>query len=537
MRTKSRTGDLFASPLPKPRCVAVPALPVKPHLVAAGRESCVASQQLWIAIRLKDLALPLHSSEHLPVVVVDLAGAVASSVLACNRLATRRGIGVGLSLNAAMALAPELCVQPREPEQEKKRLQQLAELATAFTPSVCIESADEVLLEVRASQRLFGGLDGLLMKLRDQLSVHHYRSVVAVAPTPEAALWFARAGDEVRIVSLATLVGRLNELPFEVTRWPDTLQKTLQQLGLRKLGDLVRLPRSGVAKRFTPQILLQLDQAYGRAASVRRHYILPQRFKRHLDLESEIDRQDFIEPVLYQLLDELSLFLQSRVAGISVFVVVLHHRKSLTTRLILRRSQVAGAGAEWRRLLSEQLKKLVLPSPVVAVSLRSGVITPIVNQSESLPGVTPAVGEANSAHLLLDRLRNRLGTSAITGLGLCEEHRPEAASRVMPPSLPGRMSAPVVPSPKRLAVAPRPLWLFSQARPLLERQGQPWLPGGLVLENGPERIESGWWDGADMCRDYYVARMASGARVWIYRDLKLAAGVVANHWYWHGVYA
>ena len=35
---------------------------------------------------------------------------------------------------------------------------------------------------------------------------------------------------------------------------------------------------------------------------------------------------------------------------------------------------------------------------------------------------------------------------------------------------------------------------------------------------GPERIESGWWDGADVRRDYYVASDARGARLWIYRE-------------------
>jgi protein ImuB len=34
---------------------------------------------------------------------------------------------------------------------------------------------------------------------------------------------------------------------------------------------------------------------------------------------------------------------------------------------------------------------------------------------------------------------------------------------------------------------------------------------------GPERIESGWWDGADMRRDYYVIETASHQRAWAFR--------------------
>ena len=48
---------------------------------------------------------------------------------------------------------------------------------------------------------------------------------------------------------------------------------------------------------------------------------------------------------------------------------------------------------------------------------------------------------------------------------------------------------------------------------------------------GPERIESGWWDGGDVQRDYYIARRADGARLWIYRE---CGG--ARRWFLHGIF-
>ena len=33
---------------------------------------------------------------------------------------------------------------------------------------------------------------------------------------------------------------------------------------------------------------------------------------------------------------------------------------------------------------------------------------------------------------------------------------------------------------------------------------------------GPERIESGWWDGGDMRRDYYVVQTREGQRAWAF---------------------
>ena len=58
----------------------------------------------------------------------------------------------------------------------------------------------------------------------------------------------------------------------------------------------------------------------------------------------------------------------------------------------------------------------------------------------------------------------------------------------------------------------RPLWLLPAPQPLDERRGRPLHRGALELVAGPERIESGWWDGADVPRDYYVARDARGVQ-------------------------
>ena len=58
------------------------------------------------------------------------------------------------------------------------------------------------------------------------------------------------------------------------------------------------------------------------------------------------------------------------------------------------------------------------------------------------------------------------------------------------------------------------------------------LRGVLVLEAGPERIESGWWDGADVSRDYYLAHNPQGEKLWIYEDRR-----EPGTWYLHGVFA
>jgi len=57
------------------------------------------------------------------------------------------------------------------------------------------------------------------------------------------------------------------------------------------------------------------------------------------------------------------------------------------------------------------------------------------------------------------------------------------------------------------------------------------LPKPELLQ-GPERIESGWWDGKGVARDYYVARPPSqGIRLWVFQERQ------SKRWYVHGVFA
>jgi protein ImuB len=64
------------------------------------------------------------------------------------------------------------------------------------------------------------------------------------------------------------------------------------------------------------------------------------------------------------------------------------------------------------------------------------------------------------------------------------------------------------------------------------QEGVPSLQGMLEMQAGPERIETGWWDGDEVRRDYYVAANARGETFWIFREHGDPAG-----WYLHGVFA
>jgi protein ImuB len=76
------------------------------------------------------------------------------------------------------------------------------------------------------------------------------------------------------------------------------------------------------------------------------------------------------------------------------------------------------------------------------------------------------------------------------------------------------------------------LWLLPRPRLLENRDHRPWWDGELHLGEERERIETGWWDGFEVARDYFVATTVKGERLWIYRELK-----GRRRWFLHGLFA
>ena len=518
------TGDLFTPAAPAAAVVApasgLPRTPLPTRLPPP--------RQLWLALELPLLPLVAAAPAHASVdalVVVDTEGA-ARIVSACNAIAARLGIRPGLKLSAAHALAPELEVREREPVAEARELKRLADWAFGLTSFVSLEPPTRLLLEVQGSLRLFGGAAALLARATLELGAQGHAVALGLAPTARAATWLARAAPGSVIESPATLAGSLARLPLAATGWPAAVLEDCARLGLTTLGQLKRLPREGLARRFEAFVLGDLDEAYGLKAAPRRRYRLPERFRERLELPAELGSTGELTPYCEWLLGELGRFLRERNAGVARLAFLFQHRDGKPTCMRLGRALAAADVAGWRELLRERLMRLELPAPALALTLKSGAAVPLSGASAALPGFGGRAADLE-ALALLDRLRARLGENAVQGLSLVPEHRPEAAWRAVRPALTlpaGDTTATALPE---LA---RPLWLLASPEALGVRNGEPRHGGPLVLESGPERIESGWWDGGEVRRDYYLARTARGARLWIFRERG------TRDWFLHGVF-
>jgi len=173
-----------------------------------------------------------------------------SRILLCNALAQQRGVCPGLSVAAARALSQSLRVVPRNPVAEQAALDSLAAWASQFTSVVSLSPPYALLLEVQGSLRLFGGLQPLLEQVRGGLQALGYVVRLASAPAPLAALSLARCAREQHIEDVSDLPAALASLPLSVLDWEQSLIDRLQGMGVRRIGEVLRLPREGLRSRY-----------------------------------------------------------------------------------------------------------------------------------------------------------------------------------------------------------------------------------------------------------------------------------------------
>jgi len=493
-------------------------------------------RELWVAAHLPQLAvLALRKpGDTRPLVVVD-SDDHNQRIIDADAQAQADGVRPGMTLAAALAAAPHIEPRPRDATRERELMQHLAALACEFTPQVSIESPDGLLLEIKPSIALFGGLRELCRRLRNVCRADALLTQLraaphfTLAPTALAALAAARAGARCFITDPAVLPARLKPLPLAVLRWPEEHIARLAAMGVRTLGELLRLPRAGFARRFGPQLLADLDRLLGKRADPRARLAPRERYRGALDLDHEIEDHERILQALAPLLEQLEQFLRARQRGVTALQCRFHHYRAAPTLCTLRLAAPEASAERFACLLRERLASLVLPEPVRRCELRGGALRPLSLESRSLwsPGEHGHVstGEMPS---LVEHLRARLGAQALYGIRRVPEHRPERAWCMAEPVIAAtRPDAGAPPCPPR----GRPMWLLAAPQPLESQRGRPRHGGALQLLEGPERIESGWWDGGDIRRDYYVAKDVTGAVLWIYRECD-----GARHWFLHGIF-
>jgi protein ImuB len=440
-----------------------------------------------------------------------LAGTPQRRVLqTVNDAARALGLRPGQSLTAAHALTKTFASVEYDPAEIERHQQFLAAWAYQFSSQVSLYYPRALLFEIESSLGLFGPWPRFEARLRQELTELGFRHRIVAAPNPAAARVLANFYDGVAVQDHG-LLQALAPLPIDRAGLDPQAATALSRMGLRRLAQVQALPRHTLARRFDADLLKHLDALTGQRPLALAFYQPPDRFDVRIELNFDVQSHQALLFPLRRLTGDLSAFLCGRDSGVQRFDLHLEHAQAPDTVIKVGLLSAEREPAMLFELARGRLEQVQVTSPVRGFRLVAQDLPVFVPQRQDLFDDRPQ--QTLPWEQLRERLRARLGDEAVQGLRFHADHRPECAWQAA-------SDKNLCPTLHRVQ---RPGWLLSEPTLLAEH--------GVNILMGPERIESGWWDGADIRRDYYLIQTRAGQQGWAYRSVGQNDGLWLQGWF------
>ena len=468
---------------------------------------------LWACLYFPQLPIDRQRSEehaHTPTAVIHQHGA-RKQIMTCNNVATEMGINCGMTLNSAYAIAPGLHVSDYKEDEQQAHLAQLALWAMGYSSWVTPRMPASILLEIKASLKLFGGLDALLEQLHTDATAQGLTLVTGVAPTSTAAALFAYAGIETPARSTKAMQALLNHIPVEYLSLDNFTLRGLRQSGIRELQQLMDIQPAALTRRFGHQCTDLVYKINGTLPDPCPAFVAPDTFSQAFDLALEAPDTNALTFPLNRLLSALGGYLRTGDHGVKSLDIILYHHRHAPTHVALRFLSATADHTHLLKVAKERLANTSLPEPVTRVKIDATELADIERDGKDLFQKSQA--QLTSIQHVFDNLVARLGKDALYTALPDDDHRPEKAwlaAMLETKQPPSQWPA-------------RPLWLLPEPQPANET---------LHITTNPERIENGWWGSADVRRDYSIACNEQGSYYWVFSSRQEPQTL-----YIHGVFA
>ncbi len=445
------------------------------------------------------------------------------------------GVRPGMTLAQAHALLPTLVALPSDPAGDEAFLGRLADWAVRFSPLVEARPPDVLVLDVTGCAHLFGGEEALLSQAVRPLVQAGLDTRGALADTVGAAVAVAVSAEvPVSLVPTGQTRARLASLAPAALRLEPQAVERLERLGVRTIGQLLELPRKGLPARFGAGIVRRLQAALGELRESVASRIPAEPLQASAAFEPPLSEADQLHRPAEHLLEDIFRQLDRRQLALRELALLVYRADAPPLVVPVRLARPSRARAHVLTLVRERLQAVPVAAGLCGLLLRA------VDTAAWQPGQIDLF-EPQEPHqeeelgALLDRLTSRLGEQGVLRARLVEDYQPEQAYAVEPagatPTEPGAGAAPLSARPTQLLPRPLPLrvmarvpdgppsWLAWQGREYAVREA--W---------GPERIETAWWRGPDVQRDYFRILTTTGEQFWVFRDRR------SGQWYLHGLF-
>ncbi len=502
-------------------------------------------------------------------------------------LAERQGLSRGQALSEAMVLCPDLITRPADPAREAALLAALRRWAGKFSPWVSEEAPEGLMIDLTGCAHLFGGEDKLFAQVHEDCADLGLSVCAGIADTAGAAwalaryaggggLAEARNGDAIDQEARATRsraskrhwvkggaapqakvarggVARIaprggtrqaiGPLPIAALRVEADITAGLARLGLRRIDDVLGLPRASLSRRFGRALTWRLDQALGMEPEPISPAAAPLHFAVRLSLPDPIGLEEDILAGLDRMLPVLCDKLRAKARGARRVRLELSRVDSTRQGIEVGLARPADRPDKLRPLFAMKLDEVDAGFGIDQLRLVAHVTEPLhtATHKGGLIAAEEAAqkrGESDEMADLIARLGARVGLEAIRRARPADSHVPEKTDVPLAAAWSMAEAPGTWPKPAR----PRPLTLF-RPEPV-SAPDTPDIPAsfrwrGRVFQTlsaaGPERIAPEWWlddpDWRSGVRDYWRVVTEDGARLWLYYA---HGGLNSAGWFAHG---
>jgi protein ImuB len=470
--------------------------------------------------------------------------------------AERLGLHTGLALAQARAMHPSLEAIAEDTEAGASLLESIADWCLRYTPLAACNPPDGLLLDIGGCAHLYGGEAALAADLGQRLTCAGFAYRIAIAGTIGAA-WAAAHYGTPAIYASGGERTVLVKLPLAALRLEPATVAALARVGLKRIGDIVDLPRSPLTARFGTDLLRQLDRALGREHEPLNPRLPVAPYAAEARFAEPIAREEDVLAALEKLAGRLKIALERRGDGARRIELALFRTDGAVRRIAAGCSRPLRDPGAIRALFVERLAALADEfDPGFGFDMARLSVT----VAEPCPPQQIGLGggeDAAEADRLVDRLSARLGARRVRRLIAQDSHIPEIAAAALPAQSTAagngwdafrqhRAEAELSPRPLRLLHRPEPIEAVAEVPdgPPLRFRWRRALHE-VIAADGPERIEGAWWsehngNNANLARDYFRVEDKTGLRFWLfraglYRDV--VHGAAPPAWFLHGMFA
>lgn len=422
------------------------------------------------------------------------------TIVQSNSKATEMGVEKGQTQVLAQTIAPDLICHPYCADKESHALQFLADRLYQSVDKQVLFKPQGIAIEVAALLRLYHGLEPLLKHLTDEFQGLRLTCSFSLANGLVAAQCLAMAGAEQYSADRRIIQQALGQLTIQQLNWPEATVEKLYKSGIRQLQQLWEIPAAQIGKRFGAGLVNDLSLLKGQQQPPYDYYRPAEQFFMSFDLVTEIGHWQGLLFPLKRALKELEDYLYQRQKVVHELEIRLHHRQQPHTTVKLKLASDSWRASQFLQLIQLQMSRHPLKQPVVALSLQAQRLYELNRQSGQL--LTNSASHQGDLPELLTRLQARLGETALYSPSLSADLRPLLNERFVSAG-----SATAVADNSAIPVK-RPLWLLPQPEVIDIQQWS--------LIEGPERLETGWWDEAPYQRDYWLARDPEQRVGWLF---------------------